>query len=83
MTKTELAQILHRAERFTLDNGTDELSIRTEDITRELLALANGYKYHGGNVYILQTLNLRAITFDCSERNEALWFASWAMPLVD
>lgn len=83
MKKIELAQILKNAERFTLSNGTDEISIKSEDISNDLLALANGYKEIGGAVYIVQTYDLRSIIFDCSERNETLWFMSWAVQYTD
>lgn len=80
MKLTEMQRILVNAERFTSMSGdTDELNINKEDITNELLALANGFKACGGDVYILQTLGLRSIIFDLSERRTDLDFMSWAM----
>lgn len=78
-----VANALANAERFTLDNGTDELYIRKEDITRELLAIANGYKSRGGSIYIEQTHDLLGISFDLSERCTHYDFTAYAMTLRD
>ena len=82
LTRQDIANILHHADRFTLANGTDELYIRRDDITNDFLALVNGYKSIGGDVYVTQTFDLRSVCFDMSERNTAIDFMSWVLTVV-
>ena len=82
MTLKELGDIMHRADRYILDNGTDQLNIRTEDINNDLLALCHGFKWHGGEVYVAQTFDLRTVCFDLSEYNWAYAFFAYAMTVL-
>lgn len=70
-----IAKALTNAERFEVGE-TDELYIQKEDITREFLALANGYKSCGGDIYILQTYDLLSVRIDYMDRFN---FLLWAM----
>lgn len=78
MTRKQLADIMSRAEMFR-----DELNVQREDISNEFLALANGFKWAGGNVYITQTYDLRSVCFDCENRNEGYLFFTWAIQYCD
>lgn len=70
-----IANALANAERFEVGE-TDDLYIRKEDITREFLALANGYKSCGGDIYIVQTYDLLSVRIDYMYRFN---FLLWAM----
>ena len=78
MTRKQLADIMSRAEMFR-----DELNVQREDISNEFLALANGFKSIGGNVYIKQTYDLISVCFDCENRNEGYLFFTWAIQYCD
>lgn len=73
MKYTQIAEILHRAEREF--NG--DITICKDDCTDEFAAICRGYAANGGGVYVATTYGLKVIIFE--SYSETFRFASYCM----
>lgn len=72
----KIAEILHRAAVWYETEDGKAVTIQREDVEK-IAKLAYGFKFHGGDVYITTTLNLKVCEFP--SLHESYRFASYAM----